>query len=68
MKVRCKANVQDKYTGTMYIAGKEYDLEKERAEEVVNASNGRYFEYVEEVQETKEESKKTTKRAKKSAK
>ena len=74
MKVKCKADVQDKNTGNWYVANKEYDLPKDRAEEVVKAYNGRYFEFVEDVEEVKEEvkeeePKKTTKKAaKKSAK
>lgn len=70
MKVKCKADVQDKNTGNWYVANKEYDLPKERAEEVVKAYNGRYFEFVEDVEEVKEEEpKKTTKKVtKKSAK
>ena len=51
MKVKCKSEVQDKYTGEWYKANKVYDLTKERAEEVVEAYNGRYFEYVQEVSE-----------------
>lgn len=54
MKVKCKADVQDKNTGNWYVANKEYDLPKERAEEVVKAYNGRYFEFVEDVEEVKE--------------
>ena len=69
MKVKCKENVQDKNNGNWYVANKEYDLPKERAEEVVKAYNGRYFEFVEEVKEEVKEEKKTTKKpAKKSAK
>lgn len=76
MKVKCKERVQDKYTGEWYEANKEYELSKERAEEVVKAYNGRYFEFVEEVTELKlvneeveikfvevEEPKKTTKKS-----
>lgn len=66
MKVRCKENVQDKYTNEMYIANKEYDLTEERAKEVVEALNGKYFEYVKE--EVKVEKKTTKKPVKKSAK
>lgn len=51
MKVKCKADVQDKNTGEWYRANKEYDLSEERAAEVVKAHNGKYFEYVEEVTE-----------------
>jgi len=51
MKVKCKENVQDKNTNEWYVKDKEYDLPKERAEEVVKAYNGRYFEYIEEVTE-----------------
>jgi hypothetical protein len=51
MKVKCKASVQDKNNGNWYVANKVYDLPKERAEEVVKAFNGRYFEYVEDVVE-----------------
>ena len=62
MKVKCKEKVQDKHTGEWYEANKEYELPKERAEEVVKAYNGRYFEIVkEEVKE--EEPKKTTKKS-----
>ena len=66
MKVKCKSEVQDKHTGEMYKPNKVYDLTKERAEEVVKAYNGRYFEFVEE--ETKEEKKTTKKLVKKSTK
>ena len=54
MKVKCKADVQDKNNGNWFLANKEYDLPKERAEEVVKAYNGRYFEFVEDVKEAKE--------------
>ena len=73
MKVKCKENVQDKNNGNWYVANKEYDLPKERAEEVVKAYNGRYFEFVEEVkeevtEEVKEEKKTSKKPVKKSTK
>ena len=83
MIVKCKERVQDKYTGEWYEANKKYELTKDRAEEVVKAYNGRYFEFVkEEVKELKlvneeveikfvevEAPKKTTKKSvKKSAK
>lgn len=41
IKCLCKENVQDKHTGENYIAGKEYEFTKERAEEVTKS---RYFE------------------------
>lgn len=72
MKVKCKENVQDKNNGNWYVANKVYDLPKERAEEVVKAHNGRYFEFVEEViekvvdtvlEEIKEEKPKKTKKS-----
>ena len=66
MKVKCKERVQDKHTGEWYVAGKEYDLSEERAEEVVKACNGRYFEFVEEVTEKVVEEK--PKKARKSTK
>lgn len=69
MKVKCKEEVQDKHTGEWYKPNKEYDLTKERAEEVVKAYNGRYFEFVEEVKVEAEAPKKATKKpVKKSAK
>ena len=43
VKCLCKENIQDKYTGEHYVAGKEYEFTKERAAEVTNT---RYFEYV----------------------
>ena len=48
IKCLCKENVQDKFTGENYVAGKEYKFTKERAKEVTNS---RYFEYVEEITE-----------------
>lgn len=62
MKCLCKENVQDKFTGENYVAGKEYNFTKERAEEVTNT---RYFEKIEKVEEPKEEvvEVKTTKKA-----
>lgn len=45
MKCLCRENVQDKFTGENYVAGKEYKFTKERAEEVTKT---RYFEMVEE--------------------
>jgi hypothetical protein len=51
MKVKCKVEVQDKYTGEWYKANNEYDLPEERAAEVVKAYDGRYFEFVEEAKE-----------------
>ena len=67
MKCLCKENVQDKFTGEYYVAGKEYEFTKERAEEVTNS---RYFEYVKTKEEVVEEKEvKTTKKTgKKSAK
>ena len=62
IKCLCKENVQDKYTSVNYVAGKEYEFTKERAEEVTKT---RYFEMVEEIEEPKEEK---PKRAKKSTK
>lgn len=50
IKCLCKENVQDKFTGENYVAGKEYEFTKERSEEVTKT---RYFEMVKE--ETKEE-------------
>lgn len=44
IKCLCKENVQDKFTGEDYVAGKEYEFTKERAEEVTNT---RYFVYAE---------------------
>ena len=71
MKVRCKSEVQDKYTGEDYKVNQVYDFSEERAAEVVKAHNGRYFEYIEEeVEENKtiekvveEKPKKTTKKS-----
>lgn len=45
IKCLCRENVQDKYTGENYVAGKEYKFTKERAEEVTKT---KYFEMVEE--------------------
>ena len=45
IKCLCKENVQDKFTGENYVAGKTYGFTKERAEEVTNS---RYFEYAQE--------------------
>ena len=66
IKCLCKENVQDKFTGEDYVAGKKYEFTKERAEEVTNS---RYFEYA-KVEEPKEEvvEKKPKKSVKKSAK
>lgn len=50
IKCLCKENVQDKFTGENYVAGKEYKFTKERAEEVTKT---KYFEMVKE--EPKEE-------------
>ena len=63
MKVKCKERVQDKHTGEWYEANKEYEMTKERAEEVVKAYNGRYFEFVEETEIKVETPKKTTKKS-----
>lgn len=41
----CKENVQDKFTGENYVAGREYKFTRERAEEVTKT---RYFEYAQE--------------------
>ena len=63
IKCICKENVQDKFTGEHYKAGKEYNFTEERAAEVTKT---RYFDYAkveEEVKETKP--KKTKKSAKK---
>ena len=66
IKCLCKENVQDKNTGENYVAGKEYNFTKERAEEVTKS---RYFEYVKVVEEIKEEVVETKpKKVKKSAK
>lgn len=66
IKCLCKANVQDKFTGENYVAGKEYNFTKERAEEVTKS---RYFEYAKVVEEVKEEVVETKpKKTKKSAK
>lgn len=59
MKVKCLENVQDKYTGENYKAGKVYDLAKERAEEVAKT---KYFELVVE-EEVKEEKPKRVKKS-----
>lgn len=62
IKCLCKENIQDKYTGENYVAGKEYSFTKERAEEVTKS---RYFEYakveVTEEKKTKKVGKKSTK-------
>ena len=57
IKCLCKENVQDKFTGENYVAGKEYEFTKERAEEVTKS---RYFEYVETKEEVVEEKHKKT--------
>ena len=62
IKCLCKENVQDKFTGEHYVAGREYNFTEERAEEVTKT---RYFEYAKVVEEVKEEK---PKKAKKSAK
>lgn len=62
IKCICKENVQDKFTGEHYQAGKEYDFTEKRASEVTKS---RYFEYAKVVEEVKEEK---PKRVKKSAK
>ena len=51
MRCLCKENVQDKFTGENYVAGKEYEFTKERAAEVTKS---KYFEYA-KVEEPKEE-------------
>jgi len=51
MRCLCKENVQDKFTGENYVAGKVYEFTKERAAEVTKS---RYFEYA-KVEEPKEE-------------
>jgi uncharacterized protein with gpF-like domain len=43
IKCLCKENVQDKFTGEDYVAGKEYEFTKERAKEVTNT---KYFDEV----------------------
>lgn len=43
VKCLCKENVQDKHTSENYVAGKEYNFTKERAEEVTKT---RYFDEV----------------------
>lgn len=68
MKVKCKERVQDKHTGKWYEVNEEYDLTKERAEEVVKAYNGRYFEFVKEEVKVEEPKKTTKKSVKKSTK
>lgn len=68
MKVKCKSDVQDKHTGEWYRANKEYDLAKERAEEVVKAYNGRYFEFVKEEVKAEGPKKTNKKSVKKSTK
>lgn len=66
IKCLCKENVQDRITGENYVAGKEYNFTKERAEEVTKT---RYFEYAKVVEEIKEEVVETKpKKVKKSAK
>ena len=45
IKCLCKENVQDKFTGENYEAGKVYEFTKERAAEVTKS---RYFEYTKE--------------------
>jgi len=50
IKCLCKENVQDKFTGENYVAGKEYSFTKERAAEVTKS---KYFEYA-KVEEPKE--------------
>ena len=51
IKCLCKENVQDKFTGENYVAGREYEFTKERAAEVTKS---KYFEYA-KVEEQKEE-------------
>ena len=63
IKCLCKEDVQDKFTGENYVAGKEYKFTKERAEEVTKT---KYFEMVEE--EPKEEVVEKPKKTKKSTK
>jgi hypothetical protein len=67
VKCLCKENVQDKFTGENYVAGKEYKFTKERAEEVTNT---KYFELVKEEpkEEPKAEVETKPKRVKKSTK
>lgn len=43
IKCLCKENVQDRFTGEHYVAGKEYEFTEERAAEVTKS---RYFEKV----------------------
>jgi hypothetical protein len=69
IKCLCKENVQDKFTGENYVAGKEYSFTEERAVEVTKS---RYFEYA-KVEEIKEQPKEEVvevkpKRVKKSTK
>lgn len=62
IKCLCKENVQDKFTGENYVAGKEYEFTKARAIEVTKS---RYFDYVKEevVEEPKEEKPKKTRKS-----
>ena len=60
IKCLCKENVQDKYTGENYVAGKEYNFTKDRAEEVTKT---KYFEMVEEKPVVEEEKPKKTKKS-----
>ena len=48
----CKENAEDKYTKQMYLAKEEYEFTEERAEEVLKAHGGRYFEFVRNEEET----------------
>lgn len=51
IKCLCKENVQDKFTGEDYVAGRVYGFTEERAAEVTST---KYFEYVELKLESKE--------------
>ena len=65
IKCLCKENVQDKFTGEDYVAGKEYKFTEERAAEVTNS---RYFEYVKEEPKKEVVEEKPKKTGKKSTK
>ena len=60
IKCLCKENVQDRVTGENYVAGKEYEFTKERAEEVTKS---RYFEYAKAKEEVVEPKPKKTKKS-----
>ena len=59
----CKESCQDKATGKNYEPNKVYEFTEERAKEVCEVENGRYFKiFTEHVDKQEEKPKKSTKK------